>query len=282
MQILDAKSDKTAVSVEGYSLSFDGAALLENIHCSAKFENITTLIGPNGAGKSSLMKAIAGDFFRYESKGKIELCHGLGLSDMSLSDRAQHVAVLPQKSELQFPFTVKEVVELGRIPHGDDEKNNGEIVTETMARLKVDHLAKKQYTRLSGGEKQRVQLSRVFAQIWDDCFSSYECTTDNATVSRLPQKILLLDEPTASLDLNYQDCFSDAIKYLSSCGVAIIVVSHDINLSLKYTDSFIAMKKGRVIAEGGKNIISAELMSDLFDVSVSVISHPSGGKLVAF
>ncbi|MGI1677633.1 MAG: ATP-binding cassette domain-containing protein [Cellvibrionaceae bacterium] len=279
MPIFEINNQQDAICIEGYSLSLSHRVVLDNIDFSVKFGAITTLIGPNGAGKTTLLRVMAGDFSRQESGLKIKMADELNASKKTLLDRAKNVAVLPQYSELQFPFTVKEVVALGRIPHSVNHQINEKIIQDVMSRMQVDDLAEVQYTLLSGGEKQRVQLARAFAQIWDKDFLVCEPGGDKKLFKN---KLLLLDEPTASLDLSYQECFVDVLRYLSSFGVAIVVVSHDINLSLKYTDVFSAMKNGSIVDKGKKDIITPELIKELFNIDASVVPHPCGGKMVAF
>ncbi len=274
----DFDAEKMAFRINGYSLFVNQRAVLKDISLTASFGQVTTLIGPNGAGKTSLLKVIAGD---YAGGCKVVMSDSLHASKQSLSERAKNFAVLPQNSELQFPFSVREVVELGRIPHSSNSLTNEKIVDDVMSRLHIKSLENISYTVLSGGEKQRVQLARVFAQIWDESFLDASSSSDDATLGR--KKIVVLDEPTASLDFNHQECFVQILRFLVSRGVAVVIVSHDINLSLKYTDRFIAMKDGCVFMQGAEDtVVTSEAMKKLFDIDVSVVPHPDGGRMVAF
>src|SRR5690606_30702081 len=143
------------------------------------------VIGPNGAGKTSLLRAMAGDL--PPARGQV-LLQGRAIDELSLQEKARRVAVLPQLSGLNFPFSVAEVVMLGRSPHASGAQRDGEIVREAMLSLGLLHLQERLYTKLSGGEKQRVQLARVIAQLWPE---------DGA---REKGSVLLLDEPSSALD----------------------------------------------------------------------------------
>ena len=217
---------------------------------------VLAIIGPNGAGKSTLLNTIAGD---HEYTGLIEI-DGLQASPKA---RARQLAVLPQLSLLNFPYRVSEVVGLSRIPHSTGQQRDAEIVQEALALTDISFLSERLYTELSGGEKQRVQLARVFAQIWQ--------AQDAANSTR----VLLLDEPTAALDLGHQHQLMRAIRTLAQQGVAVIMVLHDINLAARYADKALALLCSERLAFGTINeVISEENIRSLFDVDVHIAEHP--------
>ena len=270
------------LEINNVGIRFGGLQALGDVNLSIKENSVHAIIGPNGVGKTTLLKAIAGDYvFDHE---KVQL---FGEQDVDLEarfdrkNRAKRVAVLPQYSELQFPFSVEEVVALGRTPHSTSQEENEKIVRDVMSLMRIDALQHSRYTELSGGEKQRVQLARVFAQIWLD--SAQEIMSDSEDEKIIPHRLLLLDEPSAALDFQFQQYFVDVLKYLASSGVAILIASHDINLSLKYTDMFIAMSDGAIYKQGSESeVITENVIKKLFDVDVSIVMHPNGGKMVAF
>jgi ABC-type hemin transport system ATPase subunit len=164
-------------------------ALLNDVSLAFNPGEVLALIGPNGAGKSTLLKAVAGELT--PTTGVVEL-EQKPLAAWSLQERARRRAVLPQHSMLDFPFTVLEVVLLGRSPHGGGASvHDHYIARQALAAVEAAHLEQRLYPTLSGGERQRVQLARVLAQIW-------EPLPDGTA------RYLLLDEPTASLDLAHQ------------------------------------------------------------------------------
>ena len=248
----------TILSLEHVATSPWGVRLLDNISFNLEPGNILGVIGPNGAGKTSLLNLIAGD---------ISLEHGqLRLSDKPLErwhrrDLARHMAYLPQLSLLNFPYTVEEVILLGRSPHDTGTDIDRAILEEVLAVADVAHLAERLYTRLSGGEKQRVQLARVFTQIWQR--------------GSLQGKLLLLDEPTAALDISHQQSTGAAIRDLADRGCAVVIVIHDFNAIAKLADQVIALNDGRQFAYGTpREVFTERLFEQVFAADVVIGEHP--------
>lgn len=225
---------------------------------------VLAIIGPNGAGKTSLLKALVGDI-----KVQGDICYdGQPLSAWPSAERAQRLAILPQLSLLNFPYTVEEVVALGRTPHATGQQRDKQIVDTVLQQLDIAHLRKNLYTQLSGGEKQRTQLARVMAQI------SEPADQDKA-------RYLFLDEPTASLDLGHQQQLMQGVQHFAQQGVAVVMVVHDINLAARYADRLLAMHKGSMLACGtAGEVVTEEIMSKLYQVDVNVMPHPETGKPV--
>jgi iron complex transport system ATP-binding protein len=230
--------------------------LVNSVSCHVDAGQVLAIIGPNGAGKSTLLNAIAGD---HEYTGRIDI-NGI---ENEAKLRARQVAILPQLSLLNFPYRVSEVVGLARIPHNTGRQRDDEIVQEALALMDISFLTNRLYTQLSGGEKQRVQLARVFAQIWQK--------TDASNGSR----VLLLDEPTAALDLGHQQLLMQAIRSLASQGVAIVMELHDVNLAARYADKALALLCSERVAFGSINeVITQKNIKRLFDVDVHIAQHP--------
>jgi len=270
------------LTVDNVSVKAWGAQLLNNISFHVEKGEIISIIGPNGAGKTTLMNALldagmntSNPNGQYQLTGDIALC-GHRVSNNTVSgksstwkakDRARHVALLPQLSLLNFPYTVHEVVELSRIPHSTGMKVDQEIIHAALDALDITHLKQRFYTQLSGGEKQRVQLARVMAQIW---------RSEDAA-----QRLLLLDEPTSSLDLGHQQQLMNGVRMFANEGVAVVIVVHDVNLVAHYSDRVLALSCGEMVAEGvPKETITPELMQALYGVDVDVIAHPVNGQPV--
>jgi iron complex transport system ATP-binding protein len=237
---------------------------------SASFEiragEILAIIGPNGAGKSTLLNCIAGGT---EYTGELRFDGFATVPKL----RARQIATLPQNSLLNFPYRVEEVVMLSRIPHKSGHTVDQKIISEALELMDIAYLAKRLYTDLSGGEKQRVQLARILAQIWrtEDIPAQPESQPES-------QRLLLLDEPTAALDLGHQADLMRAVKAFSQSGVAVVMVVHDINLAARYADRVLALQCSQVMAFGSvETVITKANMEALFSTKVEVVAEPISG-----
>lgn len=219
---------------------------------------LVAIIGPNGAGKSSLLSCLSGEYGL--SKGEV-LFGGTALPNWSAKQKAKQMAVLPQKSLLAFDFVVSSVVAMGRIPHQESSLQTDSIVSEVLVALDINHLAKRRYLQLSGGEQQRVQLARVMAQVWPS-FSTQA-------------SLLLLDEPTASLDIDSQQRSLALIDAWVRQGNTAVIAMHDINLAAKFADQILVLRNGKILAFGNTDeLLRPDLIKRAFDVDVEVIKHP--------
>ena len=233
--------------------------LLDAVNLTIRPGEVISVLGPNGAGKSTLMKTITGD--RRFSDGEIWLN---GRNNWSPAEKALMVGVLPQSSSLSFPFTVEEVVLLGRTPCSSDRAQN--IATARQALDKVDCLPLRDqlYTTLSGGEKQRVHMARVLCQIWDEC--------------PLGPRYLLLDEPTSALDPAHQQQTLKVARDQADAGMGVLIILHDLNLAARYSDRIVILKQGAVAAEGTPyQVLTPQIVHSVFDIDVKVSEHPSQG-----
>ena len=250
------------LEVKAASLHIEHTSLLTDINLLCVPGTVSVLMGPNGAGKTSLLKAIAGDYKL--SSGEISV-NGRPLEQWKHSECARFMAVLPQYSTLDFPFSVEEVVLLGRTPHATGLKNDLEFVRAALEKVDASYLSARLYPQLSGGEKQRVQLARVLVQVWQD------------TVELSP--VLLLDEPSASLDLSHQQLLRLIVRDFASRGGTVVMVMHDLNLAAACADQLIMMNCGQVVAAGVPDkLLEAELIQKVFSVAADVIRHPVSGK----
>jgi iron complex transport system ATP-binding protein len=250
-----------ALKTEKIFLDIAGFRLLEDVSASVMPGKVTAVLGPNGAGKTSLLRVISGELT--PQLGSVFI-GGQSLQELPAQSRARRLAVLPQHSALSFPFTVEEVVRLGRIPHDTGVKRDVEIIHEALLAVDAEHLAKREYTRLSGGEKQRVHFARVLTQIWE------------AQVEG--DRFLVLDEPTSSLDLAHQQLTVELVRDLAAQGVGVLIAIHDINLAALMADHMVLLKQGAVVAEGPpKDILTVELVRSVFEVDVIIGLHPEKG-----
>jgi iron complex transport system ATP-binding protein len=214
---------------------------------------VLAILGPNGAGKSTLLAALAGDAALAE--GEITL-DDRPLARYKPLELARRRAVLPQQTFVQFSFTVREIVEMGRAAIETGEVDQLTI-DRALRETDVYDLQHRIFPTLSVGEQARVSLSRVLAQ---------------------ETPLLLLDEPTAALDLRHQQLVMELARDLASRGAALAVVLHDLNLASAYADRILLMRDGGLAALGSpRETLTEPLLSDVFSCRVSVMPHPETG-----
>ena len=219
-----------AVEVRNLALHYGKIQVLRGVSLSVSQGEFVVIIGPNGTGKTSLLKAMAG---LVRISGEIEIM-GSPLGDYSRRQLAESVAVVPQQVPIEFPFTVAETVLMGRSPHLGilevEGERDREIAQQAMEFTEVAHLAGRRLDELSGGERQRVIIARAICQ---------------------EPQLILLDEPTASLDPAHQVRIMDLMERLrSEEGVTIVMVSHDLNLAAMYGDRLLLLENGSIISSG--------------------------------
>ncbi|WP_213572054.1 ABC transporter ATP-binding protein [Rhodococcus sp. USK13] len=244
------------LSAEDLSLGYGDRIIVENLNLEVKTGVITTVIGPNGCGKSTLLRAL-GRLLKPRS-GSVVL-DGKAIGSLRTKDVARILGMLPQAPIAPEGLTVADLVARGRHPHqswirqwsSDDE---GEVA-EALALTGVSELADRPVDQLSGGQRQRAWISMALAQGTD---------------------ILLLDEPTTYLDLAHSIEVLDLVDRMhEEMGRTVVMVLHDLNLAIRYSDQLIVMRDGKVVAAGApKNIISAELLLEVFGLEAAVIGDP--------
>lgn len=250
-----------SLSVQNVSLTLSDAPLLNAVDLDVLPGKITTVLGPNGAGKTTLLRVLVGELA--PDTGDVSL-NGSALNDCTPMQRARTLAVLPQHSLLNFPFTAAEVVMLGRTPHDTGIAHDREIVAQALQSVDGDYLSGRIYTQLSGGEKQRVHLARVLAQIWE--------------VSPDGERYLVLDEPTSSFDLAHQQLTLEVVRNLAEKGVGVLMVIHDLNLAARCSDQMLLMQCGRIVISGTpQEVLQRDIISRVFQVEASIGVHPLSG-----
>ncbi len=241
-------------------LSINGNSLLNNVSLTVQTGEMVVLVGANGAGKTTLLKVIAGDL--HAQQGEV-LLDNTPLTSYCPRNIARRRAVMPQHSALNFSFSAQEVVEMGRAPHLEScsSSSNCNIVNQAIDFTQINHLLNRDYTTLSGGEKQRVHLARVLAQIWSP--------------EPYPNRYLLLDEPTSSLDIHHQYEMLAKLKDFVRNQTGILLIAHDLNVASLFADRIVVMKYGRVIACGHPTeVYTKEILEEAFSFSAHIGSHP--------
>ncbi|MCD6427682.1 MAG: ABC transporter ATP-binding protein [Caldisericaceae bacterium] len=236
------------LEVRDIAFSYGKIPILSHINLEVEKGKVISVLGVNGAGKSTLLKCING-ILKVQS-GKI-LINGKEISKMSRTEIAREISYVPQRSEAPF-ITVFDAVLLGRKPYikWDATKKDIEITRNVLKMLDIEKLSLRYVTELSGGEFQKVVIARALVQ---------------------QPKLMLLDEPTNSLDIKNQFEVMDIIKRISRVhNIASVVVMHDINLALRFSDGFVLMKEGKIFASGGIEVITSENVESVYGIPVTV------------
>ncbi len=239
------------LTVSGLGVRFGKRAILAGIDLAVSAGEVVAIVGPNGAGKTTLLRAIAG---LLPAKGNIEIA-GSPVGKLSLAERARRVAYLPQGHVFHWPLTAAEIVALGRLPRGagaDLSEADRLAVSMAMAATGVTEFAERSVTTLSGGERARVALSRVLAT---------------------EAKLILADEPTASLDPRYQLIVLDILRRHAKDGGAVIAVLHDLGLAARYADRIVVLDSGSVAAAGApRDVLTKALLAKTFGVNAQIVT----------
>jgi len=237
------------------------ADVVRDVSISIAHGSLTGLLGPNGCGKTTLLKLLAGVLS--PNTGHITL-DGRAMAGLTRREVASRIAVVPQETHPAFDYTVMEMVLMGRHPHlgafqlegPDDLAIAGEALTATGTHL----LAERAFATLSGGEKQRVVIASALAQAPD---------------------VLLLDEPTASLDLGYRLEVEALLARLNrERSVTMVLATHDLNLAAALCDTLVTLRDGRVLAHGPtRDVLTVDMVRQLYDVEADVQFHDGAGHL---
>lgn len=235
--------------------------ILRDVSLTANAGDIVALLGPNGAGKTTLLRAINGTIPL--TAGEVRLDDAL-IDSFSRREIARQIAVVAQENETKFPITVFEFVLAGRFARGAafgwETPADIEAAQNAVDRCDLADLSRRYMNELSGGERQRAVLARALAA---------------------ETKILLLDEPTANLDLSHQALMLRLVRdRCTNSGVAAIVITHDLNLAAEFADVVVLLKAGRLLASGPPAlVITAANVHELYDVDVLLDESPASGKL---
>ncbi len=258
---MSSQESEPLLAARNLSVEMGNVRLLDDVSINLLSGTVTCLLGPNGAGKSTLLRVLSGALA--SSRGGVQF-NGRPLDQWEPDDLARARAVLSQSTTLGFAFSVVEVVALGRSPHVRQSSAvlDRQVIEAALVAADVAHLADRRYPTLSGGEQQRVQLARVLAQLMDG----------SGDVSG---RLLMLDEPTASLDLAHQQQVLAIARDFSKAGGTILAVLHDLNLAASVADHVCLLKGGHLVTSGRpEEVLIPQMIEDVFAIRTAVLDHP--------
>lgn len=248
------------IQVDSLQVSYDDTPALRGVTFQVERGEFVALVGPNGSGKSTVLRTITNLVKPRSGQVKVD---GIPVARYRPDALARIVSVVRQEEPLDFEFTVEEIVTLGRIPHlrrfEREGPNDRRIIREALELTGLSELANRSVVEISGGERQRVGFARALAQA---------------------PEILLLDEPTAHLDLRYQIGMLDLLQDLCrKQGLTVVIVMHDLNLAAQYSRRMLLLDKGRLSRSGPpQQILTSEVIREVYGIEASITPHPIGGS----
>ncbi len=249
------------ISAAAVAVEIDGKCLLNDVSLCIEPGQIIAVVGPNGAGKSTLIAAIAGDITPTEG---IIRYHDSDLQTLSFLDRAAIRSVMAQSQSVVYDFSVLDIIAMGwvRGRDGESARQFGAAVSAIVEECAIAELLGRTFNSLSGGEQRRVHFARALMQLWRPRGSANSA-------------YLLLDEPTANLDLAHEVRLLKKLTALAADGIGILLVVHDLNIAAKFADKIALLHSGRMTCIGApKDVLTAERLSKVFEIPISIDPNP--------
>ncbi len=246
------------IEIENLEFSYDSTPVLEDVNLQVKEGETLAIIGPNASGKTTLLKCMNGIL---EPENGSILIEGKELENLGKEDIAKKIGHVPQAGNESFPTTVFDTVLMGRKPHGGWKPRDEDLeaASKVLEKLDLEDIAMRDIGEISGGQRQKVLIARALAQ---------------------NPEVLLLDEPTSSLDLRHQLEVLDIIREQTGKGISIVMAMHDLNLAARYSDKIAMLDEGKIFAAGGKGVLTSENIESVYGVEVSIENKDGCPRIV--
>lgn len=248
------------LETQDLAIGYPERRVAEGINLTANAGEVLCLLGPNGSGKTTLFRTLLG---LLKPLGGGITCDGAALAALSRQHIARHIAYVPQAHNASFPFTVKDIVLMGRTAHrgafSAPSARDHESAMEALASLGMATLAGREYTRISGGQRQMVLIARALAQA---------------------APLIVMDEPTASLDFGNQVKVLSRVRALAEKGLGVVLSTHDPDHAFAVGDRVVFLDQGGIVAEGApQEVLTPERLMEAYGINVEIVRLP-GGQIV--
>ena len=245
------------IKLQNISYSVNNHKILENVSLNVRKGEVLSLIGPNGSGKSTLLNVATGDI--KPSSGSVSYDNN-AIEDLNIVERSFYRGVMSQSQQIVFDFSVQEIIEMGWIERGLPNYSNhfDKAVKEISSLCDLENLLDRKFNKLSGGEQRRVHFARTLLQLWRPSNSNEPL-------------FMLLEEPTANLDLYYEIKMMEIIKLKASEGIGIFLILHDLNLAAKYSDRIAIISQGALIKiDKPKKALDPVLLKKIYNLDMVI------------
>ena len=231
--------------------------ILNDVSLSVEKGEIVSLVGPNGAGKSTLLNILTGDI--NPDSGDV-FYENFNLNELNILDRSFYRSVMSQSQQIVFDFSVKEIIEMGWLDKGNAQfsEHFDQAVLDISSVCQLDNLLERKFNRLSGGEQRRVHFARTLLQLWRPSDS-------------MDPAYMLLDEPTANLDLYFEIKLMEIIKKKAVNNVGVFLILHDLNLAAKFSDKIALINKGKIVSYGTpREVLEPNILEEIYNLKMDV------------
>ena len=250
-----------SVEVKNLSWEVNSKKILDDISLSISSGEIITILGPNGAGKSSFLKLISGDLQCTEGQVYFDQSN---LDDISIQDQSFIRSVMSQSQDVVYDFSTREIIEMGWLDRGISSYSDDfrEAIHQISEECSVNNLLEQSFNTLSGGEKRRVHFARTLVQLWRPSGSD-------------DPRYMFLDEPTANLDILHEQKMMKLIQKKRDEGLGILLILHDLNLAVKYSDQVALFNKGKLVDKGApKTVLTEDILSAVYGLKMNIEKNP--------